>query len=148
MDKAVELILEAVAEGCHIRVIGDYDVDGICSSYILTKGLQLVGAKADTAIPHRIHDTGLIPNSSAHLLKSALFAATYHFSIRTLRCRSSRTAFYPLNQPHQLTVFNSCAPEIGKRDLLHLTDDTGIHRPMPDDQNALSRRKLRLHHLF
>ena len=32
MDKAVELILEAVAEGCHIRVIGDYDVDGICSS--------------------------------------------------------------------------------------------------------------------
>lgn len=56
MDKAVELILEAVAEGCHIRVIGDYDVDGICSSYILTKGLQLVGAKADTAIPHRIHD--------------------------------------------------------------------------------------------
>lgn len=56
MDKAVELILEAVAEGCHIRVIGDYDVDGICSSYILTKGLQLIGAKADTAIPHRIHD--------------------------------------------------------------------------------------------
>ena len=56
MDKAVELVLEAVAEGCHIRVIGDYDVDGICSSYILTKGLQLVGAKADTAIPHRIHD--------------------------------------------------------------------------------------------
>ena len=56
MDKAVELILEAVAEGCHIRVIGDYDVDGICSSYILTKGLQLIGARADTAIPHRIHD--------------------------------------------------------------------------------------------
>lgn len=56
MDKAVELILEAVAEGCHIRVIGDYDVDGICSSYILTKGLQLTGATADTAIPHRIHD--------------------------------------------------------------------------------------------
>ncbi len=56
MDKAVELILEAMAEGCHIRVIGDYDVDGICSSYILTKGLQLLGARADTAIPHRIHD--------------------------------------------------------------------------------------------
>lgn len=56
MEKAVELILEAVAEDCHIRVIGDYDVDGICSSYILTKGLQLLGARADTAIPHRIHD--------------------------------------------------------------------------------------------
>lgn len=56
MEKAVGLILEAVAENTFIRVIGDYDVDGICSSYILTKGLKLLGARADTAIPHRIHD--------------------------------------------------------------------------------------------
>lgn len=56
MDKAVGLITDAVKEGISIRVIGDYDVDGICSSYILTRGLQLLGAAADTAIPHRIHD--------------------------------------------------------------------------------------------
>lgn len=56
MDKAVELLLRAVSEQTAIRVIGDYDVDGICSSYILTKGLQILGAKVDTAIPHRIHD--------------------------------------------------------------------------------------------
>lgn len=56
MDKAVELILQAIAEKKAIRVIGDYDVDGICSAYILTKGLQLLGGNADTAIPHRIHD--------------------------------------------------------------------------------------------
>ena len=56
MDKAVELILQAIAEGVNIRVIGDYDVDGICSAYILTKGLQILGAQVDTAIPHRIHD--------------------------------------------------------------------------------------------
>lgn len=56
MDKAVTEILGAVSDGLSIRVIGDYDVDGICSSYILTKGLQLLGAKVDTAIPHRIHD--------------------------------------------------------------------------------------------
>lgn len=56
MDRAVTLILEAVAEGIPIRVIGDYDVDGICSAYILTRGFRLLGAKADTAIPHRIHD--------------------------------------------------------------------------------------------
>ncbi len=56
MDRAVELLLKAVEEKTAIRVIGDYDVDGICSSYILTKGLQLLGAKVDTAIPHRIHD--------------------------------------------------------------------------------------------
>ena len=56
MDRAVELILEAVEQEDRLRVIGDYDVDGICSSYILTKGLGLLGARVDTAIPHRIHD--------------------------------------------------------------------------------------------
>lgn len=56
MDRAVELILEAISQGISFRVIGDYDVDGICSSYILTRGLEVFGAKVDTAIPHRIHD--------------------------------------------------------------------------------------------
>jgi len=56
MDRAAELLQEAVRQGTFIRVIGDYDVDGICSSYILTKGLRLLGARVDTAIPHRIHD--------------------------------------------------------------------------------------------
>lgn len=56
MEKAVELIVQAISDGVSIRVIGDYDVDGICSAYILTKGLQVLGAKVDTAIPHRIHD--------------------------------------------------------------------------------------------
>ncbi len=56
MEKAVEEICAAMEEGLSIRVIGDYDVDGICSSYILTKALQSLGAKVDTAIPHRIHD--------------------------------------------------------------------------------------------
>lgn len=56
MDKAVDYICKAISEHQFIRVIGDYDVDGICSAYILTKGLQTLGAKVDTAIPHRIHD--------------------------------------------------------------------------------------------
>lgn len=56
MDKAVAEILAAIDSGKKIRVIGDYDVDGICSAYILTKGFALLGADVDTAIPHRIHD--------------------------------------------------------------------------------------------
>lgn len=56
MEKAVELILEAAEQGVFIRIIGDYDVDGICSTYILTKGFQILGAKVDAVIPHRIHD--------------------------------------------------------------------------------------------
>ncbi len=56
MEKTTTLLLQAIQEQSHIRVIGDYDVDGICSSYILTYGLQMMGAKVDTAIPHRMTD--------------------------------------------------------------------------------------------
>ncbi|MBQ2803935.1 MAG: single-stranded-DNA-specific exonuclease RecJ [Lachnospiraceae bacterium] len=56
IDRAVEQVLEAIDKDIRIRVIGDYDVDGICSAYIMSKGLQLLGARVDTAIPHRIHD--------------------------------------------------------------------------------------------
>lgn len=56
MDKAVAILVAAINAKTHIRVIGDYDVDGICSAYILTKGLSECGAAVDTAIPHRIKD--------------------------------------------------------------------------------------------
>jgi single-stranded-DNA-specific exonuclease len=56
MDKAVEAVWQAIADDRKIRIIGDYDVDGICSAYILTKGVAFLGGRVDTAIPHRIHD--------------------------------------------------------------------------------------------
>ncbi len=56
MKKAAEIIAEKIAEGARIRVIGDYDVDGICASYILITGLCMLGGNADTVIPHRIKD--------------------------------------------------------------------------------------------
>ncbi|MDE6910601.1 MAG: single-stranded-DNA-specific exonuclease RecJ [Lachnospiraceae bacterium] len=56
MDKAVDILLEKIAQGKHIRIIGDYDIDGICSTYILYRGLTECGADADTSIPHRIRD--------------------------------------------------------------------------------------------
>ena len=54
--KAVKLLKEKIAAGKAIRVIGDYDVDGICSTYILVETLRRMGAKVDAAIPHRIKD--------------------------------------------------------------------------------------------
>lgn len=56
MEQAVTVIGEEMDRGTKIRVIGDYDVDGICSSYILTRALGEMGAVVDTAIPHRIKD--------------------------------------------------------------------------------------------
>lgn len=56
MDKTIDIIKLKIEEGKHIRVIGDYDIDGICSTYILVKGLQGVGAFVSYDIPDRILD--------------------------------------------------------------------------------------------
>ncbi len=56
IEKAAGILLEKAAEKKHIRIIGDYDIDGICSTYILYKGLTACGASVDTVIPHRIKD--------------------------------------------------------------------------------------------
>ncbi|MBE5868564.1 MAG: single-stranded-DNA-specific exonuclease RecJ [Lachnospiraceae bacterium] len=56
MDKAVHIVRHKIQEQKVIRIIGDYDVDGICAAHILTQGLRTMGAKVDTAIPHRIRD--------------------------------------------------------------------------------------------
>ena len=56
MTKAVEILADAVSSGTSIRVIGDYDVDGIFSTYILVTALQKCGGRVDYDIPHRVHD--------------------------------------------------------------------------------------------
>lgn len=56
MEKAVAFMLSKIEEKVPIRIIGDYDIDGICATYILLRGLQACGALADTVIPHRIKD--------------------------------------------------------------------------------------------
>ncbi|MCR4850785.1 MAG: single-stranded-DNA-specific exonuclease RecJ [Lachnospiraceae bacterium] len=56
MDKAVAVIKKAIDEGVRIRVMGDFDVDGICATFILYRGLSALGAQVDTDIPDRIRD--------------------------------------------------------------------------------------------
>lgn len=56
MERAAEIIMAKIREGKTIRIIGDYDVDGICSSYILFTGLKEFGGRADIVIPHRMKD--------------------------------------------------------------------------------------------
>lgn len=56
MEKAAEIIEGKIREGVAIRIIGDYDVDGICSTFILLQGITALGGKADRVIPHRIKD--------------------------------------------------------------------------------------------
>lgn len=56
MEKAVDIILNAISSGNKIRVIGDYDIDGVCSGHIITSGLEEIGADVDFAVPDRIND--------------------------------------------------------------------------------------------
>ena len=55
-DWAADLLLEAVRAGKRIRIVGDYDIDGVCSVYILYKALTRLGACVDYEIPDRIRD--------------------------------------------------------------------------------------------
>lgn len=55
-QKAALILKDKIREQKKIRIIGDYDVDGICSTYILYKGLLTCKAQVDAQIPHRIKD--------------------------------------------------------------------------------------------
>ena len=56
MDKAVDILKEKIVEHKKIRIIGDYDIDGVNATYILMEGLEKLGADVDSDIPHRIED--------------------------------------------------------------------------------------------
>lgn len=56
MDKAAALILEKIRAGARIRIVGDYDIDGVCSTYLLYRGLTRCGGHVDYQIPERIRD--------------------------------------------------------------------------------------------
>ena len=54
--RAVDILTEKIREGKKIRIIGDYDVDGICASFILWHSLRAFGGKADAMLPERMTD--------------------------------------------------------------------------------------------
>lgn len=56
MTEAVALLLKKIWEGAPIRIIGDYDIDGVNATHILVTGLRRAGARVDTVIPDRLKD--------------------------------------------------------------------------------------------
>ena len=56
MKKAAEILSAKIDSGAKIRIIGDYDIDGVTATYILLTGLKRLGADVDTYIPDRIKD--------------------------------------------------------------------------------------------
>lgn len=68
IEKAVGILEKKIHDHVKIRIIGDYDIDGVTSTYILLKGLKRVGAEVDTYIPDRVADGYGI---RAHLIEKA-----------------------------------------------------------------------------
>ncbi len=56
MNQAVRIICHDIEEGHKLRIVSDYDVDGVMSNYILYKGLRRIGADVDYVIPHRVKE--------------------------------------------------------------------------------------------
>nr|WP_315104331.1 single-stranded-DNA-specific exonuclease RecJ [uncultured Catonella sp.] len=54
--KACEILNKKISEGKKIRIIGDYDVDGVCSTFILYDFFRSMGADISYVIPHRVQD--------------------------------------------------------------------------------------------
>ncbi|MCI5639681.1 MAG: DHH family phosphoesterase, partial [Lachnospiraceae bacterium] len=54
--QAADILFDKIQQNEKIRVIGDYDVDGVMSTYILCRGLEGLGAKVSYTIPHRERD--------------------------------------------------------------------------------------------
>ena len=56
MREGIASLQQAIINGEKIRIIGDYDIDGVCATYILLTGLKKIGANVDTVIPDRVKD--------------------------------------------------------------------------------------------
>lgn len=69
VDKAAEIIAEGIAEKKVMRIIGDYDIDGVNATYILLDGIRRCGGNVDAAIPDRMKDGYGI---NEHLIEQAL----------------------------------------------------------------------------
>ncbi len=70
MSVSANLLISAVTNEKHIRIVGDYDIDGICSTYILYTALKHIGADVDYDIPDRIRDGYGINEQIVHKAKA------------------------------------------------------------------------------
>lgn len=110
-ESAVQLLLNKRNAGKKIRVIGDYDIDGVCASYILVRGLQAVGCAVDFDIPDRLTD--------GYGLSLRLIEAAVRDGIDTIvTCDNGIAAIREIEAARQagLTVIVTDHHEVGHRE--------------------------------
>lgn len=86
MDKACDILQDKIGQKKKVRIVGDYDVDGITATYILYNGLKKCGAKVDYEIPDRVRD--------GYGINESIIQAAYDDGIDTiLTCDNGIAAF-------------------------------------------------------
>ncbi len=97
MEKAIEHLKELKDTQRKIRIIGDYDIDGVCSTAILYKGLTAFGLQVDYAIPHRVLD--------GYGINISLVEKAGEDGIDTIiTCDNGITAFEALDRAYELGI--------------------------------------------
>lgn len=121
MDPMVEILKEKIEKGVRIRIVGDYDIDGICSTYLLYQGLRRCGAKADYQIPERIRD--------GYGINESIIRRAYEDKIDTIiTCDNGIAAFEQVRMAKEMgmTVLITDHHEVPR-------DETGREQPPPAD---------------
>lgn len=136
MDLAAAMLQEKIQAGKRIRIVGDYDIDGVCSVYLLYQGLKRVGAAVDYEIPDRIRD--------GYGINESIISAAAGDGIDTvLTCDNGIAAIQPIQLAKELgmTVIVTDHHEIREEDgkeLLPPADaivnpkQTACHYPYPE----------------
>ena len=119
MKKATGVLLNKISNNEKIRIIGDYDVDGICATYILLYGFKMLGANADRVIPHRMKD--------GYGLSDSLIEEAYKDGIDTIVTCDNGIAAAP-----QIAMANACGMTVVVTD----------HHEVPYEEEGGERRYL------
>lgn len=116
MDSAVKLLTDAIEAEKKIRIVGDYDIDGVCATYILLQAMEELGARADYDIPDRIRD--------GYGINEAIIERAYEDGVQViLTCDNGISAFGQIEK----------AREYGMQVII--TD----HHEVPRDENGRER---------
>ena len=120
MRPAVDILKRKLKEGQKIRIVGDYDIDGVCSTYILYQALKRLGGNVDYAIPDRIKD--------GYGINESMIRAAAEDGINTiLTCDNGISAFSQIQTAKEfgMTVIVTDHHEVpadGEREILPSAD--------------------------
>ena len=133
MDKAVDILRIKISQESKIRIICDYDVDGITSGYILLRSLRELGANVDIVVPHRIED--------GYGINEKLVKNAYDSDVDTiLTCDNGISAYHEIEYAKSLgmTVVVTDHHEVpfaeknGKKEYIVPNADAVINHRQPD----------------